>query len=124
GVTTVSIGEVVVFGPRFSVTGKINLDAAFNAPRGTNGEVDRVIKTEDGRMLLVGSFTDYDSKGVIRPINRIARSFSDGSYDASLRSGTGGNGSLIDIVPFGNGYLLGGAFSGYSQRTTDISNLT
>jgi len=124
GVTTVSIGDVVVFGPRFSVTGKINLDPTFNAPRGTNGEVDRVIKTEDGRMLLVGSFTDYDSKGVIRPINRIARSFSDGSYDASLRSGTGGNGSLIDIVPFGNGYLLGGAFSGYSQRTTDISNLT
>jgi len=124
GVTTVSVGDVVVFGPKFSVAGKINLDPTFNAPRGTNGRVDRVIWTEDGRMLVVGDFTNYDNKGVIRPINRIARAFSDGSYDASLRSGSGANGSLRDIVPFNNGYLISGSFSGYSQRTGDISNLT
>ncbi|HWK56442.1 MAG TPA: DUF5008 domain-containing protein [Parapedobacter sp.] len=124
GVTTVSIGDVVVFGPNFSVTGKINVDPTFNAARGTDGSVEQVIWTEDGRMLLVGNFTDYDNKGVIRRINRIARTFSDGTYDASLRSGLGANGALNDIVPFNNGYLIGGAFSGYSQRSTDISNLT
>lgn len=124
GVTTISVGDVVVFGPQFAVTGKIRLDPTFNVARGTNGRVDRVIWTEDGRMLITGRFTDYDNKGVLRPINRIARAFADGTYDASLRSGFGANGSLIDIVPFQGGFLIGGAFSGYSQRSSEISNLT
>ncbi len=124
GVTTISVGDIVVFGPQFAVTGKISLDPTFNAARGTNRRVDRVIWSEDGRMLIVGDFTDYDNKGVIRPINRIARAFADGTYDASLRSGSGANGLLSDIVPFQGGYLIGGGFSGYSQRSSEISNLT
>lgn len=124
GITTISVGDIVVFGPQFAVTGKISLDPTFNAPRGTNRRVDRVIWTEDGRMLVVGDFTDYDNKGVIRPINRIARAFADGTYDASLRSGTGSNGLLSDIIQFQGGFLIGGGFSGYSQRSSEISNLT
>ncbi|WP_257667481.1 DUF5008 domain-containing protein [Parapedobacter tibetensis] len=124
GVTIISIGDVVVFGPQFSVTGKISIDPTFNVTRGTNGGVEQVIHTNDGRMLIVGAFTDYDNKGVIRPINRIARAFSDGTYDASLRSGRGANGTIGHIIPFNNGYLIGGAFNGYAQRGADISNLT
>lgn len=124
GVTTLSVDDVVIVGPKFTVTGKINLDPTFNAPRGTNGSVNKVLWTDDGRMLVIGGFTDYDNKGVIRPINRIVRTFGDGTYDASLRTGNGANGTLYDIVPFNNGYLISGAFSGFAQRSSDISNLT
>jgi IPT/TIG domain. len=124
GITTISIGDVVIFGPLFSVTGKISVDPTFNVTQGTNGGVEKIITTADGRMLAVGAFTNFDNRGTIRPINRIARTFADGTYDASLRSGTGANGVIGDIVPFNNGYLISGAFSGYAQRGTDISNLT
>lgn len=124
GVTSISVGDVVVFGPQFEVTGKINPDPSFNATQGANGPVSGVIQTNDERMLIVGEFTDYNNKGIVRPINRIARAFADGTYDASLRSGSGANGALSDIIRFGNGYLIAGSFSGYAQRNGDISNLT
>lgn len=124
GVTSISVGDVVVFGPQFEVTGKINPDPSFNVTQGTDGPVLRVIQTNDDRMLVVGGFTDYNNKGIVRPINRIARAFADGTYDASLRSGGGANGAIADIIRFGNGYLVAGFFSGYSQRSADISNLT
>lgn len=124
GVTSISVGDVVVFGPQFSVTGKINPDPTFNAAQGTNSVVSQVVFTNDERMIVVGGFTNYDNKGIVRPINRIARTFADGTYDASLRSGIGANGQITDIIPFDGGYLIGGAFNGYSQRGADISNLT
>ncbi|MGK6351263.1 IPT/TIG domain-containing protein [Parapedobacter sp. DT-150] len=124
GVTSVSVGDVVVFGPQFSVTGKINIDPSFNVTQGTNDGVEQIIQTNDGRMILVGAFTNYDNKGIVRPINRIARTFADGTYDASLRSGVASNGVLGNILYFNNGYLIGGAFNGFSQRGADISNLT
>lgn len=124
GVTSITVGDVVVFGPQFSVTGKINRDPSFNAAQGTNNVVSKVLFTNDGRMMVVGAFTDYDNKGIIRPISRIARTFADGTYDASLRSGLGANGQIGEIVPFDGGYLISGAFTGYSQRGTDISNVT
>ncbi|GGG91310.1 hypothetical protein GCM10007415_27380 [Parapedobacter pyrenivorans] len=124
GITSMTVGDVVVFGPQFSVTGKINPDPTFNAAQGTNNGVSKVIFTNDERMMIVGAFTNYDNKGIVRPINRIARTFADGTYDASLRSGTGANGQIGEIIPFDDGYLIAGAFTGYSQRGSDISNLT
>ena len=124
GITSISIGDVVIFGPRFTVTGKINLDPTFNVAQGTNSIVSKVLHTNDSRMIVVGGFTNYDNKGIIRPINRIARAFADGTYDASLRSGTGATGQIVDIIPFNNRYLIAGAFNGYAQRGADISNMT
>ncbi|MFC3196071.1 DUF5008 domain-containing protein [Parapedobacter deserti] len=124
GVTTISVGDVVVFGPIFSVTGKISIDPNFQVTQGANSGVEQVITAADGRMLVVGAFTNFDNKGVIRPINRIARTFADGTYDASLRSGSGANGVIGSIMPFKSGYLIAGAFNGYAQRGSDISNVT
>lgn len=124
GSTSVSIGDVVIFGPRFTVTGKINPDPTFVASQGADNAVNKILFTSDGRMLIVGAFTNYDNKGIVRPINRIARTFADGTYDASLRSGTGANGQIGYIIPFNNRYLIAGGFNGYAQRGTDISNLT
>src|SRR5690606_12162268 len=63
GVTSISVGDVVVFGPQFSVTGKINPDPTFNAAQGTNSVVSQVVFTNDERMIVVGGFTNYDNKG-------------------------------------------------------------
>src|SRR5690606_19451297 len=59
-----------------------------------------------------------------KPINRIARTFLDGTYDSGLKSGTGANGYLSAIIQVNDKYYIGGSFSGYAQRNSNISNLT
>lgn len=124
GVTSISVGDRVVFGPIFSVDGLLSIDPTFRAVNGTNGGILQRMVTDDGKIFFVGDFTNYDNKGVIRPINRIVRTFQDGTYDASLRSGRGANGRISKIVPFQGKYLIAGSFGGYDQRTENISNLT
>lgn len=124
GVTSISVGDIVVFGPEFDVEGKVRLDPTFRATQGANGGVYDLLVTNDDRIIVVGAFTDYNNKGTVRPINRIARTFADGDYDNGFRSSTGANGALYAITEIGNKYYIGGAFSGYGQRTSNISNLT
>lgn len=124
GITSISVGDVVVFGPEFSVEGKIKLDPTFTATQGANGAVGDILFTDNEKMLIVGGFTNYNNKGIIRPINRIAQAFLDGTYDAGLKSGTGANGYISAVTQVNGKYFLGGSFSGYAQRTSNISNLT
>lgn len=124
GVVSISVGEVVVFGPSFTVIGKVQLDPTYQATRGANDAVSSVYNTPDGKQIIVGGFTNYDNKGIIRPINRIVRTFPDGTYDASLRIGNGANGFLSSVVQLNNKFYIGGAFGGYGQRTDNISNIT
>ena len=124
GVLSVTIDDIVFFGPQFTVLGNVSLDATFQVGVGTNGMVSDVLFLEDGKMIFTGSFTNYNNKGSIRPINRLVRTFADGTYDASFRIGTGANNSLNSILKLGNYYFLAGSFSGYGQRNADISNLT
>jgi len=124
GITSISVGDVVVFGPEFRVDGKIKTDPTFVATQGTNASVADILFTDNDKMIVVGDFTNYDNKGIIRPINRIARTFLDGTYDAGLKSGTGANGYISEILEVNGKYFIGGSFSGYAQRTSNISNLT
>lgn len=124
GVISVTIDDIVFFGPQFTVLGNVSLDATFQVGVGTNGTVSDVIFLEDGKMIFTGAFTNYNNKGAIRPINRLVRTFADGTYDASFRIGNGANNSLNSILKLGNYYFLAGSFSGYGQRNSDISNLT
>jgi hypothetical protein len=124
GVISLSVEDVVVFGPKFDVVGKVNLDPTFQATRGANGQISRVYPTPDGKQILIGNFTNYDNKGIIRPINRIVRTFPDGTYDASLRTGRGANGFLASVIKVGDKFFIGGSFSGYDQRGENISNIT
>src|SRR5690606_28731009 len=98
GIISLTVNDVVVFGPKFDVVGKVNLDPTFQATRGANGDVAVVYPTPDGKLMMVGGFTNYDNKGIIRPINRIVRTFPDGTYDASLRTGKGANGFLGTVI--------------------------
>src|SRR5690606_61750 len=124
GVTSIAVDDVVVFGPEFTVTGHIQLDPTYRALAGTNSGVERVVKLPDGKQFVLGHFTNYDNKGIVRPINRIVRTFSDGTYDPSFRSGSAANGFLTSLLPFGNKYVIAGGFTGYDQRTENISNIT
>ena len=124
GVMSISIGDVVVFGPEFDVEGKVRLDPTFAATQGANGPVSDILFTNDDKMIVVGGFNNYDNKGTVRPINRIASAFLDGAYDPTFRSGTGANGLLNSIAQINDKLYIGGSFSGYSQQKANISNLT
>lgn len=125
GVISISVDDKVVFGPVFKVTGYLALDPTYRGNAGANGAVFQRLVTSDGKVILVGSFNNYDNKGVLRPMNRIVRTFTDGTYDASLRSGKGSNGTLQRILELSNGkFIVAGSFNGYDQRTENISNIT
>src|SRR5690554_1008602 len=124
GIISLTVDDVVVFGPKFDVVGKVNLDPTFQATRGANGPIGQVYTTPDEKLIMVGGFTNYDNKGIVRPINRIVRTFPDGTYDASLRTGRGANGFLSSVIKIGDKLFIGGSFSGYDQRGENISNIT
>ncbi|MFZ4862360.1 DUF5008 domain-containing protein [Sphingobacterium sp. Mn56C] len=124
GVTSITIDDIIFFGPIFKVDGFVDLDPTFQVGVGTNGTVFNSLSLEDGRVIYVGDFTNYNRKGTVRPINRIVRTYMDGTYDASFRTGKGANGGLASVLRIGNNYFVGGSFSGYDQRGDNINNMT
>ena len=124
GNISIAIGDQLVIGPQFTVTGLVQNDITWKATAGTNGYVSQFYEMNDGRALVLGSFTNYDNKGIVTPINRIARVSLDGDYDRTFRTGRGANGSLSRVIEIGGRFVIVGGFSGYNQRTENISNIT
>ncbi|WP_316800972.1 DUF5008 domain-containing protein [Pedobacter frigidisoli] len=124
GNVSIAIGDQLVVGPQFTVTGLVKNDITWKASLGANGYVSQFYEMNDGRAIVVGSFTNYDNKGIVTPINRIARVSLDGEYDRTFRTGRGANGSLSRIMEIGGRFIVAGGFSGYNQRTENISNIT
>lgn len=78
------------------------------ATNSTYGAVYNMAIQPDGKIIIVGDFTQYN--GVTR--NRIARLNSDGTLDTSFNPGTGLDNLTSEIVLLPNGQMLvGGAFS-------------
>jgi len=124
GITSIAIGDQLILGPTFTVTGLIKNDVTWKATAGANGYVSQFYEMNDGRALVIGSFSNYDNKGLVTPINRIARTSLDGDYDRTFRTGRGANGSLSRVIEVGGRFVIAGGFSGYNQRTENISNIT
>ncbi|WP_406825245.1 DUF5008 domain-containing protein [Pedobacter sp. KACC 23697] len=124
GVTSIAIGDQLFIGPTFTVKGLIQIDPTFKASAGTNGYVSQFYEMPDGRAIVVGNFTNFDNKGGVVPINRIARTSVDGEYDRTFRTGKGANGSLFRVLEIGGRFIIAGSFSGFNQRTENISNIT
>ncbi len=119
-----SDGKIVIGGviqsfngiPKFGIV-RLNsdgtLDAAFNTGTGTSNTVDICSIQPDGKVLIGGGFTQYNS--ITR--NRIARLNTDGTNDGTFNagSGTGANNLVraIQTLPDMK-ILLGGAFSFYN----------
>ncbi len=84
------------------------LDTSFNPGTGANGIIHAIAPQPDGRILIGGEFTSYDSTSR----SRIARLNSDGTLDTSFDPGTGANGHVWAIMLRPDGKLIiGGDFS-------------
>ncbi|MDN3548671.1 DUF5008 domain-containing protein [Mucilaginibacter aquaedulcis] len=124
GITSIAIDDQLVIGPVFKVDGLIKIDPSFRATAGANNSVNQVYSLADGRNLVLGWFTNYDNKGIIAPLNRIVRTSADGELDRTFRTGKAANGGLSRVIELGGKYIIAGGFSGYNQRTENISNIT
>lgn len=92
----------------------ISIDPTFNTGSGFNGIVNVVVLQPDGRILVGGSFTQYN--GVTA--NKIVRLNSDGSIDSSFNiGGTGFNGTNVTAIALNNAggkIFIGGNFTSYN----------
>lgn len=92
-------------------TGAIVPIGEFNSGTGANGRISKVYAYSDGRLLIVGQFTEYN--GVSR--NRIARLNADGSLDNSFNPGTGFNDEVhTALIQSDDKILVGGHFFEYN----------
>ncbi len=91
-----------------------SLDFAFNPPSGANSEVHAISQQGDGKVLVGGRFTMVN--GV--PTNGIARLNPNGSFDATLETGTGVDVTyegVLSITPEADGkIILGGWFNDFN----------
>lgn len=123
GVTSITVDDIIVFGPEFVVNGRVKIDPTWEALAGANGSVNGRLVTQDGKVIYVGGFTDYNRRGLVRPINRIVRTFPNGIYDVSFRTGQGANGALNGIVQINDRYYIAGGFTAFGQKRDNISNI-
>ena len=92
-----------------------SIDNTFYIGTGANNQVNAVAIQSDGKILLGGMFTSFNTSY----ISRLVRLNDDGSLDVTFNTGGGNygpNGSVtaISIQP-DNKILLGGSFSSYNQ---------
>jgi uncharacterized delta-60 repeat protein len=92
-------------------------DSSFNTGTGFNNTVWTIKQQSDGKILVGGEFTSYNSvteKGIIR-LNL------DGSKDTSFNTGTGFDADVLIIQPQTNGKILvGGNFNSYNNVTENF----
>jgi uncharacterized delta-60 repeat protein len=88
-----------------------SLDTTFNIGTGADGTVHSLALQPDGRVLIGGGFTSYNSIGC----NRIARLNADGSLDATFNPGIGANSRIgpLALQPDGK-VLIGGWLTSYN----------
>lgn len=89
------------------------LDSTFNIGTGFNQNVRTISLQPDGKILVGGSFTQYNGQSQ----SRIARLHPDGTLDTSFNIGEGFNGFVIIIASQSNGRILvGGNFTQYKGQ--------
>lgn len=87
------------------------VDTTFQSGTGANDGVHRVVEQPDGRLIIVGSFTDYN--GV--PRRKLARLEPDGALDLSFDPGTGCDQNIQDVLLLNDGrILIAGDFQNYN----------
>lgn len=85
-----------------------SLDLAFNPGTGAAGTVRALALQTDGRILVGGSFTNFNGMA----LNRIARLNDNGSVDATFNVGPGANDTVLSIsVQADTKIALGGLFT-------------
>ncbi|MFT3910112.1 MAG: T9SS type A sorting domain-containing protein [Ferruginibacter sp.] len=92
-----------------------SLDNTFITGTGTNTTISSLMLQADGKIMIGGSFTIYNSTAR----NRIARLNTDGTLDNSFAPGaTGTNSTVNSIAQQSDGkIMIGGAFTTYNSTT-------
>ncbi|SDD70581.1 delta-60 repeat domain-containing protein [Mucilaginibacter pineti] len=117
GGTTVIADGQSFFGPRFTVDGKVSIDASFKAVNGTNAAINDLFVTNDGSYLMVGAFTNFESQAPATPVNRIVLISRDGQFQTDFNAGAGAGGTLQTINRLDNGqYIVGGSLATFNNR--------
>lgn len=90
-------------------------DATFNSGSGFDDDVKAIALQTDGKIIVGGNFTTYDSVTA----NRIIRLNEDGSKDDSFITGTGFNKNGVEVIKIDeNGdVMVGGSFTGFYNNT-------
>jgi len=87
------------------------LDNSFNIGSGANSYVNAIFVQTDGKILVGGNFTKFNSSS----LGRIVRLNPNGSIDNSFTVGTGFNSTIESIVLQPNGkILIGGSFTSFN----------
>lgn len=90
-----------------------SVDDTFAIGTGANAEVSALAVQADGKIILAGGFTQFNSA----PCGRLVRLQPDGSIDSSFNPGTGANDRIYDVRLSGNGELIIlGAFTQVNGR--------
>ncbi len=122
GAISMQIGNQVIFGPRFEVLGKVYLDASFKAKKGTDQFVSQVYSF-NGDLMVIGNFTDWDNKGLVKKINRIVRVSNEGSINKLFNSGPGSPGPLSSLAFTPNRIYAAGNFGGFGDKNRFMHNI-
>lgn len=124
GIVTLHVGKDVFPGPTFSVSGAVSVDKSFQSFVGANGLISGITVLDDGRYVLAGSFTDYNSAGVRAGYSGMAIIAGDGTLDKSFKIAPGFNGTVGKVIQLKNGQLLaGGVFTRFGTMKSGIGNI-
>ena len=107
-------GKIIVLSYNYNKIARLNsdgtLDNSFNIGTGFNNLPTKVVAQSDGKIIVVGSFTNFN--GITR--NRIIRLNEDGAIDNSFSIGLGFNYTVNDVVIQPDGKIVVcGNFSTY-----------
>jgi uncharacterized delta-60 repeat protein len=87
------------------------LDAGFNIGTGADYPIYEIAIQTDGKIMIGGSFTNYNGTS----INRLARLNADGTLDNTFNPGTGPNAIVYAILPLSDGkIIICGSFFAYN----------
>jgi uncharacterized delta-60 repeat protein len=93
-----------------------SIDNTFVTGHGFNGDVYTLILQPDGKILVGGDFTEFDSGG----FNRIIRLNDDGSIDNTFVIGGGFNDTVLTITIQSDGKILvGGGFTDFDGNSVN-----
>lgn len=88
-----------------------SIDPTFNSGIGANGPVRDMFILPDGKILIGGQFTHFNTV----PRGRIARLMPDGSLDQTFDPGTGANDRVLAVAAQADGkVMIGGWFQLYN----------
>lgn len=97
---------------RLNIDGTI--DTSFNYGDGFNADVFNIVNLDEGKNLILGSFTTYNGQ----THNRILRIHNDGSVDTSFNVGSGFNRDVYyGLLESDGSMIIVGAFNGFNTKT-------